>query len=233
MSSPAIGYIRVSSEEQSKEGVSLDAQESRIRAYAAMRGLTLDAIYREEGVSAKTPLRKRPEGMKATEALKRGKSVKHVIAVKLDRLFRSAADALQQTQEWDKAGVSLHIIDMAGSAVDTRSAIGRMFFTMAAAFAELERNLTSERTTAALAHKRSTGRAYTRITPFGFDREGDVLVENAEEMRTVRHMEELRAQGVSLRRIAAMLNEKQTPTKLGGNWHLATVQSVLRVHRTC
>jgi DNA invertase Pin-like site-specific DNA recombinase len=225
--SRAIGYIRVSSEEQSKEGVSLDAQESRIRAYAAMRGLTLDAIYREEGVSAKTPMRKRPEGMKVVEALKRRH---HIIAVKLDRLFRNAADALQQTQEWDRAGVSLHIIDLAGTAIDTRSAVGRMFFTLTAAFAEMERNLTSERTVAALAHKKATKRVYTRITPFGFDREGDVLKENATEMEIVRHIQQLKAQGMSLRRIAATLNTSHTPTKLGGQWHLVTVQNVLRMH---
>jgi DNA invertase Pin-like site-specific DNA recombinase len=228
--SRAIGYIRVSSEEQSREGVSLDAQESRIRAYAVMRGLTLDAIYREEGVSAKVPLRKRPEGFKAVEVLKRRQ---HIIAVKLDRLFRNAADALQQTQDWDKAGVSLHVIDMAGSAVDTRSAVGRMFFTLTAAFAEMERNLTSERTKSALAHKKATGRVYTRIVPFGYDREGDLLTANASEMAVVRQIQELKTQGMSLRRIAAVLNGEHVKTKQHGKWHLVTVQKVLRVHGLC
>src|SRR5665213_4291510 len=105
----AIGYIRVSTEEQSKEGVSLDAQESRVRAYAEMRGLDLIAIYREEGISAKVSLRLRPEGMKVVNALSK-KRAKHVIAVKLDRLFRNAADALDQTAQWDKAKTALHII---------------------------------------------------------------------------------------------------------------------------
>jgi len=132
----AVGYVRVSSEEQATEGVSLDAQEARIRAYATMRGLNLVAIYREEGVSAKVPLRKRPEGTKIVESLSK-KRAKHVIAVKLDRLFRNVADALSQTEEWDKAKHALHVIDMGGSAVDTASAMGRMFFTMAAAFAEM------------------------------------------------------------------------------------------------
>jgi DNA invertase Pin-like site-specific DNA recombinase len=192
-----------------------------------MRGLTLEAIYREEGVSAKAPLRKRPQGIKAVEALKRGR---HIIAVKLDRLFRNAADALQQTQEWDRAGVSLHIIDLAGTAIDTRSAVGRMFFTLTAAFAEMERNLTSERTVAALAHKKATKRVYSRITLFGFDRDGDVLKENQKEMEVVRQIQQLKAKGVSLRRIAAILNETGTPTKLGRQWHLVTVQKVLRAH---
>src|SRR3954447_645098 len=97
----AIAYVRVSSEEQSKEGVSLDAQEQRVRAYATMRGLELATIYREEGVSGKIPLRDRPEGAKLVEAITK-KRAKHVIAVKLDRLFRNAGDALLQSERWDK-----------------------------------------------------------------------------------------------------------------------------------
>ena len=92
----AIGYVRVSSEEQSREGVSLDAQEARIKAYAVMRGLELVEVHREEGVSAKTPLRKRPEGSKLVAQMAR-KQATHVIAVKLDRLFRNTADALADT----------------------------------------------------------------------------------------------------------------------------------------
>ena len=98
----AIAYVRVSSEEQSREGVSLDAQEARVRAYAVMRGLELVEIFREEGVSAKTPLKKRPEGSKVVELLAKKKAT-HVIAVKLDRLFRNTADALSQSEQWDRA----------------------------------------------------------------------------------------------------------------------------------
>lgn len=225
----AVGYVRVSSEEQASEGVSLDAQEARIRAYAAMRGLQLVAIYREEGVSGKLPLRTRPEGSKLVDALTR-KRARHVVAVKLDRLFRNAADALAQTESWDKARCALHVIDMGGSAIDTASAMGRMFFTMAAAFAEMERNLTSERTRAALRHKKASNEVYCNVAPLGYDRDGDKLVENAAELETVGRIQRMRDQGVSLRRIAAHLNETGTPTKRGGSWHLVTVQNVLRIH---
>jgi site-specific DNA recombinase len=119
----AVGYVRVSSEEQALEGVSLDAQEARIKAYATMRGLNLVCIYREEGVSAKMPLSRRPEGMKVVDSLSKRRA-KHVIAVKLDRLFRNAADALSQSEAWDKSKCSLHIIDMGGSAIDTASRYG-------------------------------------------------------------------------------------------------------------
>jgi len=225
----AIGYIRVSTEEQSKEGVSLDAQESRVRAYAEMRGLDLIAIYREEGISAKVSLRLRPEGMKVVNALSK-KRAKHVIAVKLDRLFRNAADALDQTAQWDKAKTALHIIDMAGSAIDTQSAMGRMFFTMVAAFAEMERNLCSERTRSALMHKKASKHVYTRITPLGFDRQGDKLIRNKDEMKTVRVIQRMRADGSSMQGIADVLNESGAATKCGGTWHAVTIQKVLKIH---
>lgn len=227
----AIGYVRVSTEEQSAEGVSLDAQETRIRAYAAMRGFELEAIYREEGVSAKIPLKRRPEGLKLVEAIGR-KRAKHVIAVKLDRLFRNAADALEQSGEWDRAKCALHIIDMGGSAIDTASAMGRMFFTMAAAFAEMERNLISERTKAALSFKKASRSVYSAVTPLGFDRQGDKLIENAAEMSIVQTILKMRSKGRSMQAIADALNQAGAPTKRGGRWHAVTIQKVLRIHES-
>src|SRR4051794_602824 len=114
----ALGYVRVSTEEQSREGVSLEAQQERIRAYATMRGLDLTHIYCEQGVSGKIPLRQRPEGAKLVEGIDK-KRAKHVLAMKLDRLFRNASDALSQSEQWDKRKVALHIIDMGGEAVNT------------------------------------------------------------------------------------------------------------------
>ena len=69
----------------------------------------------------------------------------HIITTKLDRLFRDCEDALKMSRHWDRAGVALHILDMGGQAIDTSTAIGRMFLTMTAGFAEFERNQTSER----------------------------------------------------------------------------------------
>src|SRR3954451_11221938 len=83
-------------------------------------------IYCEEGISGKIPLRQRPEGVKLVQALAK-KRAQLILTPKLDRLFRNAADALDQTAQWDKGKVALHIIDMGDSAIDTASAMGRMF----------------------------------------------------------------------------------------------------------
>lgn len=221
----AIGYIRVSTDEQVKGGVSLAAQEERIRAYASMAGLSLISVIREEGVSASLPLSQRPGG-KELLGLLNEHSGRHVIALKLDRLFRDAEDALRQTRLWDRAGIALHMVDMGGTTVNTASAMGRLFLTMTAAFAELERNLISERTSAALAHKKRCLRTYSP-TPYGYTRQGDQLVSLDVEQSIIAEIKQHRAAGRSLRAIAQHLNLSQVPTKAGGKWHASTVKYIL------
>ena len=225
----AVGYVRVSTNEQAEEGISLDAQEKKIRAYAAMRGLRLVKVFREEAVSASKVLAKRPEGKLFVDTLNQHQNApRHVITFKLDRLFRRASDALVRADEWDKAGIALHILDMSGETVNTRSAMGKMFFTMTAGFAERERNLTSERTRAALAHMRTEGGVYCGVAPLGFDkppgydaltpqaRKAAKLIPNQQELSTVKRIRRMRKAGWQLQKIANKLNHTKTPTKRGG-----------------
>jgi len=221
----ALGYVRVSTQEQATEGVSLAAQEQRIRAYCDATGLELAGIIREEAVSGSKPLALRPAGAELIRLLAQEKA--HVVALKLDRLFRDAGDALEQTRAWDRKGIALHLVDVGGQAINTASAMGRMFLTMMAGFAELERNLIAERTAAALAHKKANGEVYAS-TPYGFDRLGDRLVENPQEQGTLARIRSLAGSGESLRGIARLLNREAVPTKRGGRWHARTLAYLLR-----
>jgi DNA invertase Pin-like site-specific DNA recombinase len=220
----ALCYVRVSTVEQSKFGFSLDAQEERLRAYCQMAGLEVMELVREEGVSASIPLAKRPAGAKLLQWMSNG--VGHVVCLKLDRLFRDAEDALRQTKAWDKAGVSLHLVDMGGQSLSTGSAMGRMFLTLMAGCAELERNLVAERTASVLAHKKQQGKVYNH-TPFGFERVGDRLVAAVGEMAMVRLMHERREDGWSLAMIADAFNADHIPGKNGGKWYGRTVKNIL------
>lgn len=234
---PAVGYVRVSTDEQAREGISLNDQEQRIRAYATMRGLRLVKIFREEGVSGGIPLAKRPQGKILVNMLtQRTGPARHIIVVKLDRLFRSASDALRNADAWKKAKCALHFIDMGGNSLDTSTALGKIFFTMTAAFAELERDLTGERVRSTLSHLKAGGKVYCNFTPLGFDRVKDRVVEkkikyrlvpNSREMATVKKISRLRTQGLSLGKIADALNRSKTPTKRGGTWYAVTVQKIL------
>lgn len=222
----AVCYIRVSTEEQAREGVSLEAQEERLRAYCKMGGLEIVEMIREEGVSATKPLRERPGGEILTRLINTGKA-NSVVALKLDRLFRNAEDALQQTREWDKKGVTLHLVDMGGQALNTQSAMGRFFLNVMAGFAELERNLIAERTATALNHKKKNLEAYSP-TPLGFERIEDTLRKDKGEWEIVDYIFQLREEGLSYWKIAEDLNNRGIPGKRGGKWYAGTVRYIIQ-----
>ncbi len=224
---PAIAYVRVSTDEQAAEGVSLDAQVASVRAYALLRGLELVDVVVDAGVSAGKPLAERVGGAVVLEAVKRRK-VRTVVAVKLDRVFRNAGDCLTTTEEWDRVGVALHLVDMGGQAIDTSSAMGRFFLTVMAGAAEMERNLIRERTTSALAHKRSEGRRTSKDAPFGWriGDDGDTLEHDAAEQRAIELIRELRAGGMSIRGIVQHLEDRGIAAR-GSRWHKTTLERVL------
>lgn len=223
----AVGYVRVSTSEQAQEGVSLDAQEARLRGYCTAAGLELVALVREEGVSGSVPLAERPQGAELLRQMAEHGAA-HVVALKLDRLFRDAADCLNQSRAWDNAGVALHLVDMGGSALCTGSAMGRMFLTMTAAFAELERNLIGERTKTALHHKRDKGEVVSRA-PRGMRIEGKrlVAVSGSEGIRLAARARELRLQGLSLAAIARALESEGFRPERGRRIYPETVRYVL------
>jgi len=226
MKNSAVCYLRVSTLEQSREGVSLDSQDERLRAYCKMSGLDLVRVIREEGVSASKKLSTRPGGQEVLSLIQ-SKKVQHVIALKLDRLFRDAEDALHQTKEWDKAGVALHLVDMGGQTINTATAMGRFFLNMMAGFAELERNLIAERTATALNFKKNHKQVYSPV-PLGYTREGSDLKENDGELSIVNRIMEMRSQGISYDKIAKTFNSKGIPTKTGAKWYASTVCYIVK-----
>jgi len=222
----AVIYIRVSTQEQAIGGVSLKDQEAKLKAYCQLTDLEPVKVIREEGISAAKPLGTRPGGQELLNMVKRGE-VGHVVALKLDRLFRDAEDALRESKAWDKASIALHLVDMGGQALNTASAMGRFFLNTMAGFAELERNLISERTEAAMQYKKKHREAYSPV-PFGFDREGDNLTENKAELKAVQLIKKWRAKGWTLQRIATELTGRRINTKQGGKWHPGTVRYILQ-----
>jgi DNA invertase Pin-like site-specific DNA recombinase len=224
----ALGYVRCSTAEQARSSLGLGAQEERIRGYAAAAGLELVDIFGEEGVSGSVPLGDRPGGAILLERLRSGEA-RHLVALKLDRLFRDAGDCLGQTRAWDRQGIALHFLDLGGQALYTASAMGRMLLTLASAFAELERNMIGERTAQALSLKRQRGEKTGGDPPYGFalGPDGRTLVPVAGEQVIIAKARKLEAQGLSLRGIGAAL-AKAGHAPRGGRWYPTTVARLLR-----
>ena len=129
----AIGYVRVSTEKQGDSGVSLEAQQEKIRAMAVVKGIELMDLIIDAGESAKSLNR---PGMMQVLALVEARAVDVVIIAKLDRLTRSVKDLAELLERFTRRGVSL--VSVADS-LDTQSAAGRLVLNIMVSVSQWER----------------------------------------------------------------------------------------------
>jgi DNA invertase Pin-like site-specific DNA recombinase len=227
----AVGYVRVSTEQQADAGVSLDAQRAKIEAYALAMDLEIVAVLEDAGLSAKTLDR---PGLSAALAMLEQGRADGLVVVKLDRLTRSVRDLGELVDRYFASRFSL--LSLADS-IDTRTASGRLVLHVLGAVSQWEREAAAERTRDALAQLRAEG-VQLGGEAFGWrrsaltDEHGRRLLEDvADEAVTVDRMLELRAEGHSVRQIVGVLDAEGRKTKRGGRWHPTTVQRILRRRR--
>jgi site-specific DNA recombinase len=216
-------YLRVSTDEQTESGLGLASQEDRCRALASAKGWTVAGLYREEGVSGTLDPKARPEaGRLLADAA--GGLLDVVLVFKLDRWTRRAEIVHRTLRELDERGVGFVSVS---EPVDTASAMGRAFVGIAGVFAELERNLISDRTRAALAVKRQRGERLG-APKMGVRIVNGQAIEDADESATLARIAALRAQGLTLHEIAERLTAEGRRTKRAGKWAPMTVARALR-----
>ena len=200
------GYLRVSTDEQAREGLSLDVQEARIRGYCVARGWQLVRLERDEGKTGKNLDRPGIQSL-----LSNLDGVDAVVVSKLDRLTRSMKDlsVLVDERFGEVALASL------SESFDSSTASGKLSMNLFGTIAQWEGEMIAERTTEALAHKKAKGEHCGRI-PFGFAiGEDGKLHEVPEEMKTITAMKRMHGRGASVRTIAAKHNiSKSTAHKL-------------------
>lgn len=205
MRTRAVGYIRVSTDKQASEGVSLDAQRVKLHAYAALFDLELVAIEVDAGESAGSL--ERPGLQRALARLDAFEATALVV-VKLDRLTRSVRDLCDLVDNYFRDGkVSLMSV---GEQIDTRSAAGRMMLNMLTVIGQWEREAIGERTKAALEHKRSLNEYTGGAAPYGFRTVDGKLEPITEEQDIIAQARAYKASGMSLRSIAAALPPSRT-----------------------
>ncbi len=224
----AIAYVRVSTGTQGEDGNSIAQQTRRVQEYAKFRGLNLLGrdIIPETAVSAGIPLFDRPAGGLLLDRIETGK-YDHVIAVKLDRMFRITTDAIDTIDQLSKAGVSMHFVDFQGQTLDTSSATGRALLTVVAAFAEMERGLISERTKDGMAYLKRNLKRFTRSL-FGWNvRKDGSLVPNWKEQDLIDYMVwQMDGNDISATAVARSLNKRGSTGKQGGTWQSSSVINV-------
>jgi len=220
-------YLRVSTLEQAADGrSSLDEQERRVRGCAMMRGATDVQLYADPGVSGSIALGKRPAGMRMLFELKRGDLI---VASKLDRLFRSASDALATVEELQRNGIGVILADI-GTEPVTENGTSKLFFSMLAAFAEFERGRILERTNDGRRNKRARNGHIGGEPEFGHDVSGSgrdaMLIPNEREMQVVSVVSELRPH-CTLRAICSELENRGLRNRTGTKWHPQQISRII------
>lgn len=203
----AIGYCRVSTDEQGDSGLGLAAQKTTVLAEVERRGWTFETMYAD--VASGKSMRGRTDFAAALAVLAKGEADVLVVA-KLDRLSRSVSDFAAVLARSQEEGWALNICDLG---VDTTTPSGKMVAQIMMVLAEWEREMIGDRTRRALEAARSAG------TKLG--RKSGV---SEETMRLIRI---LRDAGKSYAAIAAALEAEGVPTAQGGNWHAATIRKLL------
>jgi len=212
----AIGYIRVSTQGQADEGVSLSAQRAKIEAWCIANDMELAAVFEDAGLSGGSMAGR--EGLHA--AMKATTKGMALVAYSISRLARSTNDMLKIAEDLRKKGADLVSLT---EKIDTTTAAGKMIFTVLAAIAAFERDLISERTKMALEYKKENGQVYAPV-PFGYEAIEGRLVTVKREAKIVGEILAMREAGASFASIADTLNERGIEGKRGGRWFASTVR---------
>jgi site-specific DNA recombinase len=220
-----VAYIRVSTEEQARDGTSIENQDQKVRIFVELHDLNLIRVEADPGTSAKSL--DRPGLKRCLDDLQRGRADGLVIT-KLDRLTRSLEDwsVLIKRYFADDQGPRLFSVS---DSIDTRTASGRMVLNIIMSIAQWEREIISERTSDALQGKISRGERCGRIR-YGYDLAADrkTLVPNKHEQEVISKLKAWRRTGWTYQGMVEELHRLGIETKDGGHlWFPATIHRIL------
>jgi len=204
-SAPKVGiYVRVSTEEQAKEGISIDAQIDRCQAYCKARGWQLHKIYTDAGQSAGSL--NRPALKELLDDAIKHKAFNILLVYKIDRFSRKLQDLITCLEHLKTQNINFTSVT---EQIDTTTAMGEAFFQIIGVFAQLERGMVKERVELAFDKKISTGELLNRA-PLGY-RYNDQrkLISNPNEVQLVQDIFTMAAAGISYKDICEQF---QLPT---------------------
>lgn len=218
-------YIRVSTEEQAKEGYSISAQKQRLKAFCIAQDWSIAGTYVDEGISAKDM--NRPQLLQMIQDVKDGK-IECVLVYRLDRFTRSVLDLYKMLEIFEKHNCKFK---SATEVYDTTTAMGRMFITIVAALAQWERENLGERVRMGIYEKVRQGKYAHNRRPFGYnlDLKTSELSIRDDEAKIVRLIIDLYLnKGYGANRICKYLNERGITTRDDNAWSDTPLMQLLK-----
>ena len=213
-------YTRVSTLDQAVEGYSLEAQRKALEAWAQVKGYTDSVLYTDAGLSGKD-IKHRPEMQRMLEDI-RTRGYNAVLVWSLSRLTRSVADLYSIWGKLQKNEVALLSYT---ESFDTNTPTGRAMMGLLGVFAQMEREITAERVSAALEERAAQGKL-TCSDVLGYDRVDDRLMINEHEAERVRYIYEQYLTGKSLTEVARGCERMGYYGKRGRHfkaWHIHVI----------
>ena len=212
-------YMRVSTEDQAREGFSLPEQKERLESFCKFKGYEIIDYYQDAGISAKTG-NYRPEFERLKNDIK-AKKVNTIVALKLDRITRSIYDWENLMTFLDENGAYL---DCVNDEINTTSANGKMISRLLMSVSQNEIERTSERTKVGLAGAIKCGHI-PHIAPLGYKHEDKRLVIDYATKDVIIRIFDLYYNGYSYQKISNLFNEEKVLGK--DNWRDSTIQTIL------
>lgn len=218
----AIGYIRVSTEEQAKDGYSLQNQELVINKKCDYEGWEVKEIFHDKGISGAS-MDKR-DGIKELLEYVKSNKVDYLVVFKVSRLSRKISDVVAIADYLEKAGVKLIAIE---DNIDTSTPMGRYFLVFGAIFAEMERENIITQVKGGMQQKAREGEWNGGKPPIGYDLVEKRLKINGAEAEIVKTVYNEYLKGKGYKAIAHSLNEKGFKTKLGRPFNGNGIKDIL------
>jgi len=214
-------YTRVSTEDQAKEGFSLDAQLDRLRAYCTSRDWIVAGEYIDDGYSGRNT--KRPAYSRMFEEADKWDML---LVIKMDRIHRNSKNFMLMMEQLNKTKKSFTSMT---ESLDTSTAMGRFVMDIIQRIAQLESEQIGERVYIGMEQKAKTNGGVLGFNiPYGYNYIEGKLKINPNEIDVVKDIYSWYKDGKSMGEIAKMLNSIKIPTKKGGFWAKKTISSILK-----
>jgi len=217
----AIIYTRVSTEDQAKEGFSLEAQKERLRSYCIAKGWEVVKEYMDDGYSG------RDENRPAYQQMFQERENWDILVVlKMDRIHRNSRNftaMMEKLKIWGKEFTSMQ------ESFDTTTAMGRFVMDIIQRIAQLESEQIGERVKIGMTQKAKEGKGYLGFNiPYGYDYKDGKLIINQWEANIVKEIFKKYNEGIPIGKIMKYLNEENIPTKRKRKWAKPTILSIMK-----
>jgi site-specific DNA recombinase len=216
-----IGYVRVSSLVQKEKGNSIPNQIEKIESYCKLNGYELVDILKDDGISGMSKS-KRKDYLKLIDIME-DRNIDGVVVNDLSRIGRKMSDVVEFVDLVKKKQIEFHSIK---EGINNVSNVGGLIINILSSINQFEVEMLRNRISEVKQYKKSKNLVYGNLI-YGKSKDGNRLIDNIDELKTIKYMKYLRKKGYSYFKISDRLNKRNIKSKNGNQWYGSGVRNIL------